>query len=292
MKDNIVRQPRASWITLAVIVVIVIALEFLSRSNIESYFGLWKPPPLSLRPYKFPDGTWTDPVSVTTHLNCEFEGVLYNEDRRIHKTFSFLDLKHNESHMHRLKTFDEEVIPKELSLSRKWHVIPDQQQCIDIKILDSNTCILKGEIKKGYKANIGVQHSNETDLLFQARINSNANIRQIITGDSVKCLPSVVIIGFEKCSTTELMLWLSYHPNLLSSWNEIRFKWSHYNMTTGWRPYLKLLPSVPGGIKGVGKYYTVDKSPGYVTSVEIAKKSSQIIPSALLIAMIRNPTAR
>jgi hypothetical protein len=32
-----------------------------------------------------------------------------------------------------------------------------------------------------------------------------------------------MIIGFEKCSTTQLMLWLSYHPNLLGKWSETRF---------------------------------------------------------------------
>jgi hypothetical protein len=38
----------------------------------------------------------------------------------------------------------------------------------------------------------------------------------LFSADTVHCLPSYMIIGFQKCATTELMLWLSYHPNINS----------------------------------------------------------------------------
>jgi hypothetical protein len=75
-------------------------------------------------------------------------------------------------------------------LPRAWDVLP-ANSCINISHLNSNVCI---EAPKG---------SSEPH--------------------SITCLPSFMIIGFEKASTTELLLWLSYHPNLLGKWAETRF---------------------------------------------------------------------
>lgn len=70
-------------------------------------------------------------------------------------------------------------------LSQKWKVLSDSS-CIDTSHLDSNVCIRSRD-------------------------------------KTVTCLPSFMIIGFEKCATTQLLLWLSYHPSLLGKWTETRF---------------------------------------------------------------------
>ena len=84
--------------------------------------------------------------------------------------------------------FDDKVSAADgFPLSRTWNVVPENS-CINISNLNSNVCV---ESTKG--------------------------------SHSITCLPSFMIIGFEKASTTELLLWLSYHPNLLGKWAETRF---------------------------------------------------------------------
>lgn len=81
----------------------------------------------------------------------------------------------------------------QFALSRDWTVLPDND-CINTSHLDSNVCIRQKKIRS--------YDNNDEEL---------------------RCLPSFMIIGFEKCSTTQLLLWLSYHPNLLGKWQETRF---------------------------------------------------------------------
>jgi hypothetical protein len=87
--------------------------------------------------------------------------------------------------------FDDEVTSNDqFLLPRSWDVLP-ANSCNNISNLNSNVCI-------------------ET-----SKSSSDSG--------SITCLPSFMIIGFEKASTTELLLWLSYHPNLLGKWAETRF---------------------------------------------------------------------
>lgn len=92
----------------------------------------------------------------------------------------------------RIPCFDDKITPNDgFPLSRSWDVLPDNS-CINISHLNSNVCI-------------------------EATKSSSSD------SQSITCLPSFMIIGFEKASTTELLLWLSYHPNLLGKWAETRF---------------------------------------------------------------------
>lgn len=81
------------------------------------------------------------------------------------------------------------------SLSREWKVL-SENKCINTSHLDSNVCIRQTKSSQ-----------------LQRRSNSDSGV--------VTCFPSFMIIGFEKCSTTQLLLWLSYHPNLLGKWQVI-----------------------------------------------------------------------
>lgn len=111
----------------------------------------------------------------------------------------------------------------------------------------------------------------------------------------VQCLPSFIIFGFEKCSTSALNIWLGYHPNLLSSWFENRFfdsVVSAGDLEKRWTDYLRSLPYLPGGQTAVGKYWTFEKSPGYATGRSSADISSMLLPNATLIVLARDPTER
>jgi hypothetical protein len=192
----------------AIVVAFIVLRQVIYRYNIESYVGLWKPPPLSMRTTKLVDGTWTEHVSVTMHSTCEFEGIPQKEERRTHRTYSYIDHTHNSSltHHHMLKTFDEPVMPHELTLSRNWHIVPDKS-CVPQSSLDTNVCLFDGDIKKGYKKKETAAQKTDNGTHLNVNV-TNSDVRLIVEGSSVSCLPSVVIIGFEKCSTTELMLWL------------------------------------------------------------------------------------
>ena len=88
------------------------------------------------------------------------------------------------------------------ALPRTWSIL-DDDDCLNTSQLDANVCIMKHKRSKV--------------------VNDVASSRKINQHDSVACLPSLVIAGFEKCSTTQLLLWLSYHPNILGRWQETRF---------------------------------------------------------------------
>jgi len=158
----------------------------------------------------------------------------------------------------RLKLFDD--IAGSFRMSRKWQVVPSDPR-IKKDQVDSNTCIVSNSIG----------------------------------GKSVQCLPSFIIMGFEKCSTTNLNIWLSYHPNLQGKWFEMRFFDKLKNdveLENRWPAYLRALPQVPGGEQGVGKYWTFEKSPSYATSQMAISMLARLMPNARLAVSIRNPTDR
>ena len=78
---------------------------------------------------------------------------------------------------------------------------------------------------------------------------------------------------------------------LICRWAETRYNFD-LKTENALQNYLSLLPSVPGGVSGVGKYFTLDKSPSYVYSDNAAEGAAQLVPSAKIITMVRNPTRR
>lgn len=124
-------------------------------------------------------------TTVTVHSSCEFKNI-----RQPSTLQSPLIDYVPESP---IPCFDDPISPSDgFPLSRSWDILP-ANSCINISHLNSNVCI-------------------------EATKSSSSDPPHSIT-----CLPSFMIIGFEKASTTELLLWLSYHPNLLGKWAETRF---------------------------------------------------------------------
>lgn len=99
----------------------------------------------------------------------------------------------------RLWTFDEVGGPD--SLSREWDIV-------------HNSGRIGGMGEPGSSRIVGSARSNVCFSTTQGLLRQSSG--------SVHCLPSFLVIGFEKCSTTELSFWLSHHPNLQSHWLEGR----------------------------------------------------------------------
>lgn len=266
-------------ISACLLIFFIVALQFTGELHWFEYFGFLKDSPL-------PDVT--DSTVIHYHPSCNFEnipkdGTRLNAGDRSLDNMTMLKYDHiSKANVagRNVKCFDRDGEIEELYLPKVWHIVPDKP-CLNASFLNSNVCLLSG--------NIEIAKSGDTKGAKQIML-QNKTVALSTKGTRVSCLPSLIIIGFEKCSTTEMMLWLSYHPNVLSLWKEIRF---HPGDGGGnWRDYLHLLPTMPRGLKGVGKYYTLDKSPGYVDSRTIAQFSSRIVPSASIVVMIRNPTSR
>ena len=141
------------------------------------------------------------------------------------------------------------------------------------------------------------QHPINATQVASATKNANVCFRIDRSNHNVRCLPSFVIVGFEKASTTALSIWLSHHPNLQSRWREGRF-FDHVNsaeeLDRAWfeQYLLKTIPRQPGGMSGTGRYFAFEKSPAYAPSSLAPEMMAELIPSARLVFMIRNPTSR
>ena len=111
---------------------------------------------------------------------------------------------------------------------------------------------------------------------------------------SLLCLPAFYIVGFEKCGTTALNIWLSYHPNLKANWMEGRY-FDQPNLTLQdqrwYTDYLPQLPTIDIATE-LGKVWTFEKSPAYSINPSAANAMSQIVPDAKILFLTRNPTDR
>lgn len=155
-----------------------------------------------------------------------------------------------------LRAFDDEWDHNK-KLPRTWHLVPDDKE-ISMNQVDSNTCI---EDRYG----------------------------------NVNCLPSLMIIGFESCSTTTINNWFEKHPNIVNNWRESRFFDSIptiKSLQNTLFDYWKGQPRIPGGINGMGKYWTLEKSPGYATHSHTPEFVKEMLPNVRILALTRNPTAR
>ncbi|WP_372368230.1 sulfotransferase domain-containing protein [Candidatus Uabimicrobium sp. HlEnr_7] len=112
-------------------------------------------------------------------------------------------------------------------------------------------------------------------------------------------VPSFLIIGAQKCGTRELHTWLSEHPNLRTSEKELHFFNEVIDIEKEWTRYI----FQPWFMHSRGKkhfnkrkFYTFEKSPAYFNSLNYQTPTAEIVeqmmPSAKLVLLLRNPTDR
>ncbi|KAJ1440541.1 P-loop containing nucleoside triphosphate hydrolase protein [Ochromonadaceae sp. CCMP2298] len=134
---------------------------------------------------------------------------------------------------------------------------------------------------------------------------------------SVRCLPSFMIIGAMKSGTGELMKWLQVHPQIESGKGtsgegekrEIRFFTQHNthgdslgdhgnsigNSTqthTGQSAHHYAQHFRAMSLPEAQNVYTFDKSPDYIRSPQALRRIRQLLPSAQLVLLLRDPVTR
>jgi len=118
---------------------------------------------------------------------------------------------------------------------------------------------------------------------------------------SVRCVPTVAVIGAMKSGTTNIMLYLQQHPRLRTSEN--RWGWpvesrffasapSAVDAVGTWRDYLAIYPAVDASSAPGDRVRTFDKSPNYLPNAIVPSILAAIAPSLRIVVTLRNPTAR
>jgi Sulfotransferase domain len=102
---------------------------------------------------------------------------------------------------------------------------------------------------------------------------------------SMRPLPDFLILGAQKAGTTALYAYLRWHPQITGpSFKEVSFFDRHH--VRGERWYRAHLPARPSG-KIVG-----EASPSYLFHPLAHERVAQMLPSARLIVLLRNPVDR
>ena len=102
-----------------------------------------------------------------------------------------------------------------------------------------------------------------------------------------KTLPKLIIVGFSKCGTAALALYLSYHPNITIDpdlRNEIKFFNSHYDLGFDW--YLQELPCTKSG------NIVVDRSADYIYNAEVPGRIRGMSPHTKIVIVACEPIRR
>lgn len=102
---------------------------------------------------------------------------------------------------------------------------------------------------------------------------------------STGSLPSVLIIGGQRCGTTVLHSHLTAHPQVRSAYlKEVHYFTFHHDRGPDW--YRSQFPSLAKG------EHALDASPLYIFEPAVAARVHDLIPDVRIIAMLRNPIDR
>ena len=157
---------------------------------------------------------------------------------------------------------------------------------------------------------------DDLPCLNASQLDAGVCVRTARGAGTMRCLPSFLVIGAQKAGSTDLRGLLSFHPYLDGPSSEVRF-FTHVtgeeSLERRWREYLKWFPvwripaaasstsgtvasTVPnaGGAGGTwtGTQWTYEKSPAYLGSPLAPRLAHLLVPSAKLVAILRNPTSR
>ncbi|GFS10208.1 heparan sulfate glucosamine 3-O-sulfotransferase 3A1 [Elysia marginata] len=97
-------------------------------------------------------------------------------------------------------------------------------------------------------------------------------------------LPKALIIGFSKCGTSALRSFLTIHPDIVAPGNEVRFFTDHYSKGLEW--YRHQMP------KSTANQITIEKTPGYIKTLETLDHIHEFNPKIKLLVIVRNPVTR
>ena len=115
------------------------------------------------------------------------------------------------------------------------------------------------------------------------RIHPKRGFRRLTA--QLRALPKVLVIGGMRCGTSSFFRWLCDHPDVACGpRKEIHFFDLHFHRGTNW--YRGFFP-----MRGSGAL-SFDATPSYMMHPLAASRAKDVVPDALLIALLRNPTDR
>ncbi|RUS69391.1 hypothetical protein EGW08_022849 [Elysia chlorotica] len=124
------------------------------------------------------------------------------------------------------------------------------------------------------------------DRISESKTRRHSSHRNRLSGSPGKLqrLPRALIIAFSKCGTSTLRSFLTLHPDVVAAPREVRFFNVHFSEGVDW--YRRQMPySSPGQI-------TIEKTPGYIKSIDTLQRIHTFDPDIKLIAIVRNPMTR
>ncbi|XP_059141798.1 heparan sulfate glucosamine 3-O-sulfotransferase 1-like [Physella acuta] len=98
--------------------------------------------------------------------------------------------------------------------------------------------------------------------------------------------PQCVIIGFGKCGTRALLMFLSLHPNIAAQMKEMHFYTVDNLFERGYEWYRNEMPV------SYSNQITIEKSPDYVLSTKALNEIHNHFSNIKLIVLVRNPVDR
>lgn len=111
----------------------------------------------------------------------------------------------------------------------------------------------------------------------------------------LRVLPDFIIIGAQRSGTTSLFNYLCQHPEIYPSFpKEVHYFSNNYDKGLGWYRSHFPLASQKKKIErdGKQKFITGEATPYYLSHPHAPKRAYQIVPNAILIALLRDPVER
>ncbi|CAF0714458.1 unnamed protein product [Adineta steineri] len=99
--------------------------------------------------------------------------------------------------------------------------------------------------------------------------------------------PKAIIIGVKKCGTRALLKFLSVHPAIAASSQEVHFFDTPKNFRLGSNWYRNQMP-----IATTNQYVTIEKTPHYFIDRHTPKRLAHLLPDVKLILILRDPIIR
>jgi hypothetical protein len=105
---------------------------------------------------------------------------------------------------------------------------------------------------------------------------------------AMRTLPDFLVIGAQKCGTTFLYQLLTQHPSVRAAFvKEVHYFDLNFEKGEGW-----YRSQFPLRARRNRSYITGESSPYYMFHPHAARRAAEVVPSAKLISLLRNPTDR
>eukprot|EP00940_MAST-03C_sp_MAST-3C-sp2_P001018 g1018.t1 len=137
---------------------------------------------------------------------------------------------------------------------------------------------------------LSAAHERWCDSEGRRRGNAPSKRIQSTSSAAAYCVPTAIIIAAKKSGTSTLVDWMGRHPQIRAPIFEQHF----FDKVTlrRWRDYVFQSSFLLSSVELDEGVVTVEKTPNYLFHRDAAIRMHQMMPSALLIALLRDPVRR